>query len=259
MLRPGSWSAEAERTTPVGPIPQICDATNAATAPSGDPGHPSANARRFRRSAPGRLANTPPCSTKNALPPLCPNRHARLNHPPPRSTITRSRSGTLTTAEPLTMPKASRPHPIRARGFQGQTRPRARGDPEVFAAKDLRLALASCSDRAVRLEWPSPDGRRRVGRPTRSGGAHFVAVRAYRRLMGLDAAIDITFDFRSDTPAGEDPDARSPTLRRYHQLLWSKPLQRAGFELDVVARRSACLHHRYELGDFVNNCMIPAY
>ena len=35
--------------------------------------------------------------------------------------------------------------------------------------------------------------------------------------------IDIAFDFRSDTPAGKDPDAVSPTLRRYHQHLWSKP------------------------------------
>lgn len=30
--------------------------------------------------------------------------------------------------------------------------------------------------------------------------------------------IDITFDFRSDA-GGKDPDAYSPTLRRYHQLL----------------------------------------
>ena len=43
----------------------------------------------------------------------------------------------------------------------------------------------------------------------------------------------ITFDFRSDTPPGRDPDALSPTLRRYHQLLWSKPLPSgAPFELD---------------------------
>lgn len=28
----------------------------------------------------------------------------------------------------------------------------------------------------------------------------------------------------SDTPEGGDPDAQSPTLRRYHKLLWSKPL-----------------------------------
>lgn len=36
--------------------------------------------------------------------------------------------------------------------------------------------------------------------------------------------IDITFDFRTDTPPGKDPDTFSDTLRRYHKLLWSKPL-----------------------------------
>lgn len=36
--------------------------------------------------------------------------------------------------------------------------------------------------------------------------------------------IDINFDFYTDTPTGGDPDALSPTLRRYHQLLWSKEL-----------------------------------
>ena len=36
--------------------------------------------------------------------------------------------------------------------------------------------------------------------------------------------IDITFDFRRDTPEGKDPDTYSKTLRRYHQLLWSKRL-----------------------------------
>lgn len=36
-------------------------------------------------------------------------------------------------------------------------------------------------------------------------------------------AIDITFDSRTDSN-GEDPDFASPTLRRYHRLLWSKPL-----------------------------------
>jgi hypothetical protein len=55
--------------------------------------------------------------------------------------------------------------------------------------------------------------------------------------MGLDKAIDNTFDFRSDTPGwpDEDPDTHSPTLLRYHQLLWSKPLPSgAPFELDVT-------------------------
>lgn len=40
----------------------------------------------------------------------------------------------------------------------------------------------------------------------------------------MNEAIDISFDFLSDTPKGKDADSFSPTLRRYHQLLWSKPL-----------------------------------
>lgn len=36
--------------------------------------------------------------------------------------------------------------------------------------------------------------------------------------------IDTTYDVRKDTPKGKDPDSCSPTLRRYHQLLWSKEL-----------------------------------
>ena len=35
--------------------------------------------------------------------------------------------------------------------------------------------------------------------------------------------VDITFDVESDAN-GKDPDQHSPTLRRYHQLLWSKTL-----------------------------------
>ena len=35
--------------------------------------------------------------------------------------------------------------------------------------------------------------------------------------------IDTSFDFRSDSN-GKDPDSNSPTLRAYHQFLWSKQL-----------------------------------
>ena len=35
--------------------------------------------------------------------------------------------------------------------------------------------------------------------------------------------IDITFNFYSDSD-GKDPDSHSPTLKKYHKLLWSKPL-----------------------------------
>ena len=36
--------------------------------------------------------------------------------------------------------------------------------------------------------------------------------------------IDISYDFRTDTPKGKDPDKYSKTLKRYHQILWSKEL-----------------------------------
>ena len=42
--------------------------------------------------------------------------------------------------------------------------------------------------------------------------------------MDNSGPIDTTFDFRSDTPPGKDPDKYSPTLRRYHKHLWSKAL-----------------------------------
>jgi hypothetical protein len=36
--------------------------------------------------------------------------------------------------------------------------------------------------------------------------------------------IDTNFNFYSDA-SGDNPDNSSPTLKRYHKLLWSKPLQ----------------------------------
>ena len=73
--------------------------------------------------------------------------------------------------------------------------------------------------------------------------------------------IDTTFDFRSDTPPGRDPDACSPTLRRYHQLLWSKPLPNGTpFELDVTTPY-AYLHHLSEVGEFflTSDAVIPTF
>ena len=35
--------------------------------------------------------------------------------------------------------------------------------------------------------------------------------------------IDTTFNVESDS-MGRDPDSSSPMLKRYHKLLWSKPL-----------------------------------
>src|SRR5205809_7756762 len=58
--------------------------------------------------------------------------------------------------------------------------------------------------------------------------------------------IDTRFDFRTDTPdyPKKDPDACSPTLRRYHKYLWSKRLPGGErFDLDDT-RRDAYLYHR---------------
>lgn len=72
---------------------------------------------------------------------------------------------------------------------------------------------------------------------------------------------DITFDFRSDTPPGRDPDAFSPTLRRYHKLLWSKPLPGGViFELDATSP-SVYLIHRSEVGEFFlsSDAVVPSF
>jgi hypothetical protein len=63
--------------------------------------------------------------------------------------------------------------------------------------------------------------------------------------------IDITFDFRTDTPEGKDPDTWSPTLVEYHRLLWGKPLPGGGtFELEPKPKPPYYLHHCSQLGEF---------
>jgi len=73
--------------------------------------------------------------------------------------------------------------------------------------------------------------------------------------------IDISFDFRSDTPQGRDPDAASPTLRRYHKRLWSKTLP-GGVAFDLSDTKTGCyLHHRSALGEFflTSDAVIPSF
>jgi hypothetical protein len=72
--------------------------------------------------------------------------------------------------------------------------------------------------------------------------------------------IDITFDFRTDA-GGKDPDTFSPTLRRYHKLLWSKPLPGGKlFLLDDITP-GVYLHHRSDLSEFFlsSDSVIPAF
>jgi hypothetical protein len=79
--------------------------------------------------------------------------------------------------------------------------------------------------------------------------------------MDAREQIDIDFDFRTDTPEGKDPDTHSPTLRRYHRLLWSKPLPSGVvFELDDTTP-GEYLHHRSEAGEFLltSDAVIPTF
>ena len=81
------------------------------------------------------------------------------------------------------------------------------------------------------------------------------------RAMVNSRQIDIAFDFRSDTPQGKDPDALSPTLRRYHKLLWSKPLP-SGVVFELVdTTPGVYLHHRSQLGEFwlASDTVIPTF
>jgi hypothetical protein len=57
--------------------------------------------------------------------------------------------------------------------------------------------------------------------------------------------IDLSFNFYSDTPLNKDPDSHSPTLRKYHKILWSKPLPNGHlFELTDNNPKSY-LYHAY--------------
>ena len=58
--------------------------------------------------------------------------------------------------------------------------------------------------------------------------------------------VDIAYDVRTDTPPGKDPDRFSKTLRRYHWLLWNKPLPNGDF---LFAPGATDRELRYTLGD----------
>jgi hypothetical protein len=61
--------------------------------------------------------------------------------------------------------------------------------------------------------------------------------------------IDTNFNFYSDARGG-DPDSTSPTLRKYHKLLWSKPLPN-GKNFELLDNKSGVyLYHKSELGEF---------
>jgi len=66
--------------------------------------------------------------------------------------------------------------------------------------------------------------------------------------------IDVDFNFFTEVREGQDPDSKSPTLRNYHKLLWSKPLPSGKvFELkdNPPELSKNYLYHKSELGYFV--------
>lgn len=65
----------------------------------------------------------------------------------------------------------------------------------------------------------------------------------------MSLPIDTAFDFHSDTPPGKDSDAASPTLKYYHQLLWSKPLP-SGIDFTLASEEKAYLVHRSSIGTY---------
>ncbi|MEZ5925403.1 MAG: hypothetical protein R3D57_13565 [Hyphomicrobiaceae bacterium] len=85
--------------------------------------------------------------------------------------------------------------------------------------------------------------------------------KSYSLTMRLNMpGIDVTYDFRRDA-CRKDPDRYSPTLRRYHRHLWSKPLPcRTLFTLSDV-EPGAYLYHRSTLGNFSlsSDSIVPTY
>jgi hypothetical protein len=73
--------------------------------------------------------------------------------------------------------------------------------------------------------------------------------------------IDVTFDFRLDTPAGKDPDTHSKTLRHYHKLLWSKSLPCGAFFGLDDGTPGHYLYHRSAVGEFSlsSDAVIPTF
>ena len=61
--------------------------------------------------------------------------------------------------------------------------------------------------------------------------------------------IDTNFNFYSDSSGG-DPDSTSPTLRKYHKILWSKPLPNGKLLELRDDKNGAYLYHESELGKF---------
>jgi hypothetical protein len=73
--------------------------------------------------------------------------------------------------------------------------------------------------------------------------------------------LNIDFTFYTDTPPNKDMDACSPTLRRYHKMLWNKELPNGQMLELVDANRKSYLYHKSSLGEFSfsSDSITPSY
>jgi hypothetical protein len=71
-----------------------------------------------------------------------------------------------------------------------------------------------------------------------------------RETCYMSIMIDTAFDVYSDTPTGRDPDSHSSTLRRYHRVLWSKPLPDGSVFTLSDEHPNGYLHHKSRRGEF---------
>lgn len=67
--------------------------------------------------------------------------------------------------------------------------------------------------------------------------------------------LDVAFDFRTDTREGYDPDKFSKTLKRYHQVLWSKELPN-GEMMKLEASRNRLYYLTWKDFDFGSDSII---
>lgn len=77
----------------------------------------------------------------------------------------------------------------------------------------------------------------------------------------MNIFIDTSFDVRTDTPPGRDPDTYSATLRGCHHSLWSKGLPSGDTFNLTVTTPGVYLTHKSDRGDFrlSSDIMIPSY
>lgn len=79
--------------------------------------------------------------------------------------------------------------------------------------------------------------------------------------MNNSSYIDTTFDFRSDTPPGRDPDTWSQTLGRYHEILWSKRLPNGAPLILRATPPPTYLHHQSQEGELwlSSDAVVPTF